>query len=90
MQQAAIQVQLKNVCMTHLLAAARCASFALRPELLECAVKAFWNTSRELMGTAEGRSMITEGLEELAGLLCKHKCPDANFQVLDFAESWHA
>ena len=67
--------------MSNLLAAARFASFAGQAELLECAVKAYWNTTVELVGSAEGRSLVTEGLEELAELMCGLKLPDSAFQV---------
>ncbi len=80
-QAPAAQIQLRKLCMGHLLAAARFASFAGQAELLQSAAKAYWNSSVELMGLAEGRSIVTEGLQELAGLMCEHKCPDAAFQV---------
>ncbi len=67
--------------MGHLLAAARFANFAGQAELLESAIKAFWNTTVELMGSAEGRSIITDSVEELADLMCMQKCPDSSFQV---------
>ena len=67
--------------MSHLLAAARFANFAGQAELLESAIKAFWNTTVELMGSTEGRSIITDSLEELADLMCMQKCPDFSFQV---------
>ena len=67
--------------MAHLLAAARFANFAGQAELLESAIKAFWNTTVELMGSAEGRSIITDSLEELADLMCMQKCLDSGFQV---------
>ena len=80
-QSPATQTQLRKVCTSHLLAAARFASFARQAELLGCAVKAFWNTTVELVGSAQGRSLVTEGLEELADLMCRLKLPDSDFQV---------
>lgn len=85
-QSPATQTQLRKVCLSHLLAAARFASFARQAELLEGAVKAYWNTAVELVGSAEGRSLVTEGLEELAALMCQLKLPDSGFQVWYFAD----
>lgn len=78
----ATQIQLKKVCMAHLLAGARFASFAQQAELLQTASMAFWNAGVELMGTPEGRLVFAEGLDELASLMCGLKCPDAQFQVM--------
>ncbi|DBA87841.1 TPA: hypothetical protein ACH3X1_004837 [Trebouxia sp. C0004] len=80
-QRPATQIQLRRVCMSHLLAASRFANFAGQAELLESAIKAFWNTTVELMGSAEGRSIITDSLEELADLMCMQTCPDSSFQA---------
>ncbi len=80
-QRPATQIQLRRVCTGHLLAAARFANFAGQAELLESAIKAFWNTNVDLMGSAEGRSIITDSLEELVDLKCMQMCPDSSFQV---------
>ena len=80
-QRPATQIQLRRVCIGHLLAAAHFANFAGQAELLESAIKAFWNNTVDLMGSAEGRSIITDSLEELADLMCMQKCPDSSFQV---------
>lgn len=68
--------------MTHLLAAARFASFAGQAEVLQTAAKAFWNIAVDMMGTPESRCILVEDMEELAGLMCALKCPDTAFQVI--------
>ena len=81
-QPPATQIQLRKVCMIHLLAAARFASFAGQAAVLQTAAKAFWNAAVELMSTPESRCIPVEGLEELSGLMCAVKCPDTAFQVM--------
>ena len=81
-QPPAVQLQLRKLCLSHLVAAARFAVFAQRVPVLEGAAKACWNVCTPLMDTAEGRSIVTEALEDLAGLMCELKCQDTSFQVL--------
>ena len=82
-QAPAVQIQVRNACMAHLLAAARFACFAQQAELLLTATMAFWNATTALMATPESRLILGEGLEELASLMCALKCADAApFQVM--------
>ena len=80
-QAPAVQLQLRKLCLGHMLAAARFACFASKPEVLQAAAQACWNICMPLVGRAEGRAIVTEQLEELAGLMCEIKCQDAAFQV---------
>lgn len=77
----AVQVQLRKLCMAHMLAAARFACFVGRPQVLQAAAQACWNVCLPLVDSAEGRSIVAEKLEDLAGLMCELKCQDAAFQV---------
>lgn len=81
-QTPAVQLQLRKLCMAHTLAAARFACFADRPQVLQAAAQACWNMCLPLTDSAEGRSILAEKLEDLAGLMCELKCQDAAFQVL--------
>ena len=80
-QTPAVQLQLRRLCLTHLLAAARFACFARRPQVLQAAAQACWGVCMPLASTAEGRSIIAESVESIAGLMCEIKCQDTAFQV---------
>lgn len=80
-QTPAVQLQLRRLCLAHLLAAARFACFASRPQVLQAAAQACWNVCMPFTGSAEGRSIIADSVQTVAGLMCELRCQDTAFQV---------